>query len=941
MDRGPHLVDALAMKQEWIFAVVPWLWAVPVLAVLAFALWRMWRRLAARRIARFVSEKRFAALLPAVYWRGHAWSFGITAAVLALLAVALARPMYGPLPDYAESKGVDFVVALDVSKSMWVEDVEPNRLQAVKKELSEWITHMAGDRMGLILFAGDAFVQAPITFDYKALDYVLQQSGPKSISLGGTNIPRALEMASHILQTTDPGLRFLVIISDGENLEGDAVGAVRAARAKDGITVFTVGVGTLSGGRVPSVDAHDPALKKEPAARKAFVNNEYGLGVTSRLDSRALRMLAEAGGGRYYEFRPGMKTFDSLRNQSLLPMAQKNRGINVREYREWFQIPLGCAILLLVLQALIPLVKKRANGKSSGVDVVTPDTLSKSSGPRTMIRARKAAVARMAAGASLVFILGSMARADAPVTAPVEEAGRLLAAGKKEEAVDFMRGEVQKDEKNPWLFYNYALTLYRAERFDESVNVFQALRQLPEGAALVERASVQMGNAQVRLGENLKKASNWAGAILALERGLNYYDDSGAGEKLAADARNNRKRAEILLEECLMSAGAAYEAMAEKAATRPEVEEQELRKALQAFERAAEINPKNPEAPKKATEIREKLAQNLAKQAAEISKKADAAEAAKTKKPEEVLAPRSQAVAKLDEALAFSPGNAPIEEQRKAEQNKISDFLTAQAEKMAAPLMEKPKLEVRDQNTLSQAISNLDQALALNPENQKAQDLSSKAKAKLEQSHVETGQAALANIDRPSASPQARLNQANMAVDQFQKALAMNAENKPAQEGLKQAQDRLPEMYAGVGEAEAAKGEEAMKGQTPPGKAEAAKPSAQNLQKAIGHLEKADQNYSMAASFAPPGPELQKRAEEVRAMLTSARDQLDQQSRDKMKENGKGEGEEVAQGNETQPGEANEEANNTTQQLRSMSDLAARAKPNTGDNFWEKKIRDW
>lgn len=930
------------MKQEWIFALVPWLWAVPVLAVLAFALWRLWKRLAARRIARFVSEKRFASLLPAVYWRGHAWSFGITVAVLALLAVALARPMYGPLPDYAESKGVDFVVALDVSKSMWVEDVEPNRLQAVKKELSEWITHMAGDRMGLILFAGDAFVQAPITFDYKALDYVLQQSGPKSISLGGTNIPRALEMASHILQSTDPGLRFLVIISDGENLEGDAVGAVRAARAKDGITVFTVGVGTLSGGRVPLVDAHDPAVKQEAAAgRKGFINNEYGLGVTSRLDSRALRMLAEAGGGRYYEFRPGMKTFDSLRNQSLLPLAQKNRGINVREYQEWFQIPLGCAILLLVLQALIPLVKKRANGKSSGVAVVTPDTLSKSSGPRTMIRARKAVAVRAAAGASLVWILASTAWADAPVAPPMDETERLLAAGKKEEAVDFMRGEVQKDEKNPWLFYNYALTLYRADRFDESVNVFQALRQLPEGAALVERASVQMGNAQVRLGEKLKQSSNWAGAILALERGLNYYDDSGAGEKLAADARNNRKRAEILLEQCLMSAGAAYEVFAEKAADRPEAEEQELRKALQAYERAAEINPKNPEAPKKVSEIREKLAKNLAKQAAEISKKADAAEAAKTKKPEEVLAPRSQAVAKLDEALAFSPGNAPIEEQRKAEQNKISDYLTEQAEKMAAPIMEKPKLDVREQNTLSQAISNLDQALALNPENQKAQDLSSKAKTKLEESHVEMGQTSLANIDRPHSNPQARLNQANMAVDQFQKALAMNAENKPAQEGLKQAQGRLPELYAGVGEAEAAKGEEAMKGQTPPGKAEASKPSTQNMQKAIGFLEKADQNFGMAVSLAPPGPELKKRAEEVRAMLTSARDQLDQQSRDKMKEKGKGEGEEVAQGNEAQPGEANEEANNTTQQLRSMSDLAARAKPNTGDNFWEKKIRDW
>lgn len=927
------------MKQQWIFGVVPWLWTVPFLVLSGFALWKLWRRLAHKRIGRFVSEKRFAQVLPAMHWRGHAWSFAVTVAVLILLALALARPLYGPLPDYAESKGVDFVVALDVSKSMWVEDVEPNRLHAVKKELGEWVARMAGDRMGLILFAGDAFVQAPITFDYKALGYVLQESGPKSVSLGGTNIPRALEMASGLLQSTDRGLRFLIIISDGENLEGDALGAVRAARAKDGITVFTVGVGTLAGGRVPVVDTHNPAARKDGGApRKGFVSNEYGLGVTSRLDSRALRMLAEAGGGRYYEFRPGMNTFESLRNQSLLPMAQKNRGINVQEYREWFQIPLGCAILLLVLQALIPLVKKRANGKSSGVDVVSPDTLSKASGPRTMIRARKAAASKAVAGTVLLWVLVSPVVAQQPPLPPVEEAERLLAAGKKAEAVDFMRAEVQKDEKNPWLFYNYALTLYRAERYDESVTVFQALRQLPEGTELVERASVQMGNAQVLLGEKLKQASNWPGAILALERGLTYYDDS-ASQKMAADARNNRKRAEMLLEECLMAAGAASETWAEKVAGQLEAEEQQLRKALQAYERAAELNPKNEQAAKKVAEVREKLAQNLAKQAAEISKKTDAVQAAGPKKPEEVLVPRGMAVAKLDEALAFSPDNAPIQEQKKAEQNKISDFLTDQAEKQTAKIMEKPKLDVREQNTLSQAIASLDQAQALNPDNQKAADLNAKAKAKLEQSHVETGQAALADIDHAKPNPQAALNRANMAVDQFQKALGMNAENKPAQEGLKQAEARLPELYAAVGESEAGKAQDAMKGQQPPGKAQPAKPSTQDMQKAVGFLEKADQNYGMAVSLAPTSAELQKRAEEIRAMLTSTRDQLDQQSRANMTEPGTEQA--SAEGNESQPGEASEEANNTRQQLRSMSDLAARAKPNTGDNFWEKKIRDW
>jgi Ca-activated chloride channel homolog len=941
------------MKMEWFWAVEPWLWSTPALPLLGFVLWRYWRKKVIRRLELFASSKWLQTTLPAVHWRGRAWHFAATIGTLILLALALARPLHGPLPDHAESKGVDFVIALDVSKSMWVEDVTPNRLQAIKNEMSEWLSTLSGDRMGLVLFAGEAFVQAPITFDYKALDHVLQQAGPQSLSVGGTNIPAAVEAATLLLAKGDPGARFLIIITDGENLEGDALDAVRTAKNRDGINVFTVGVGTLGGGRVPAVDysRKDKDGATSPG-NKRYVSNEYGLGVTSRLDSRALRALAEAGGGRYYEFQPGMKTFDTLRNQSLLPLAHKNRGINVREFQEWFQLPLGCAILLLMLQVLLPRFRKKAPTSATGVNVVSPETLSQAPGPRTMIRARKKGPAKtlpkpvlLPLAFSLLLPLAS-SHGQSPPSDPLTAAETFFTEGKKEDAVTVMRTAFQQDGKNPWLFYNYALTLYRADRFEEAVSTFQALRQSPEGAQFLEKASIQMGNAQVRLGEQLHKGGQLPGAILALERALNYYDDS-AIKKLSADAANNRELARLRLEEYLMKAGKNYQALAKVTAEQLPAQEQNLRHALQAFERAAEVNEKNEEAPQEAAKVREELAQNLAKQAAAISQATDAIQAAAPKKPEEVLKPRTEAVAKLDEALSHSPDNAPIQEQKKAEQAKISDYLTDLAEKQMAKLLDQPKLDVRQQNTVTEAVAKLDQAIALNPENQKAQDLAQKAKSKLEQSHVENGEAALADLaipPGPKPNTQSRLNRGLMAVSQFEKALGLNAESKPAQEGLKKANEILPQLHADVADGEVAKAQAELN-PTPPGQpagAPPAKPSIQNMQKAVGFLEKADQNFSTALAMTPQDGDLQKRADAAKAMLGDARDQLDQQSRAALKEKAEAAGEMAeAEGTNPQEGAEGQTPPQGPPKMLSMSDLAARAKPNTGDNFWDRKIRDW
>ena len=360
------------MNTNFIFADEPWLWAIPGLVILGALLWIISGWVAKRRLARFLYSMPHA--LPA-RWR-RLVPFCVTMIVLLLLVLVLARPLTGPRPGTAERSGVDLVILLDVSKSMLVEDVAPNRLGAVTKELREWLKNSAQDRVSLVPFAGDAFVMSPLTFDYQSLDFVLEEVSPHSITAGGTNVPVAIETATELLDKDNSNARVILLISDGENLEGDALAAASKAFA-DRITILTVGVGTAQGGPVPADDyLRHPEI---PVAKRRFIKDEYGIEVRSRADERTLRGIADATGGRFYSFTPGAGTFRTLQEQSLLPLARKSRAqhINIADYTEWFQIPLGCAILLMAGSAAMPLLRRHQPKSVVGVPIVQPEDLSR------------------------------------------------------------------------------------------------------------------------------------------------------------------------------------------------------------------------------------------------------------------------------------------------------------------------------------------------------------------------------------------------------------------------------------------------------------------------------------------------------------------------------------------------------------------------------------
>ena len=928
-------MDAIAMKTGLIFAGHAWLWALPALAIGGWLLWLWSRRLARRRLARFVDTRLFAAALPTVNWRGKNWRFAISVAVLLLLALTLARPLTGPRPDQAESKGVDFVIALDASKSMWVEDVEPNRLAAVKKELGEWFKTLAGDRAGLVVFAGDAFVQAPVTFDYTALDYVLQQVGPKSVSLGGTNIPRAIEVAEKLLVKHERGSRFLVIISDGENLEGDALAAVRKAYAEQNIRVFTVGVGTLAGGPVPGQDySIVPPSKDGKPLNKQYMQSEYGFRVTSKLDDRALRAVAEAGGGRYCEFKPGQQTFQTLHRQGLLPLARQGRSMDVKDYNEWFQVPLMLAVLLLLALPFIPETKRRTEPKTVGVATVKPTTFS---------RLARRPLSTAGKTLTVAVLLSLVSPLLAQITDPLAEAESLLKEGKADKAVEWMREMAQTNEKDTLMFYNYALTVYRAGRYEEAIKLFQSLQLTAKDAGLLDKIDFQMGNAQVRLGQDLEKRGQMPAAILAYERAVSCYA-AGSGRGV----RDNKALTEAALEGVLVKSGDEQIKSADYFAGRKEwqLEEQRLRNALQAFERATEINPDNKEATEKAVMLRERLVKNLATQAERFAERADQhLEESKKMEPqkknaaiEESLKRRTDAVAKLDQALEVQPENREIAEKKQEQLNKMSDTLTDRAQEGANKSLPKEKLNDYDIENLQQAKKNLDRAQQFNPDNQRAAELNDQVTNRLEQELIERGEQRLelANKFKDTNKAQA-LPQAQNALSNFEKALEVNPDNQCAQEGAEKTREIMPDLLANAAQQDVDNAKKAMeKGNDA---------TAKDLQKAVSHLEKADATMDRALAMdKKQNEDIKKQAEAIRDMLGDTRDKLDQKQRAESQQGGEKDGEKEKPGEEEKGEKPGPDGEKSAPQLKlqSMQDLRPKPKnPKNEDNFWNRKFRDW
>lgn len=317
----------------WLLLVIP----VIILLFLMVLFWRkgVQRKFADRELLRKLSPNRSIA-------KGVLKVLLISLG-LACLAVALANPKFGTKLDTVKREGVDIVFAVDVSKSMLAEDIAPNRLEKSKQLVTQIINNLASDRVGIIAYAGSAFPQLPITTDYSAARMFLQALNTDMVSSQGTAINEAIELAQTYFNDADQTNRILVLISDGEDHEGEIEGIAEQA-AKEGINIYTIGVGTSRGGPIPI---------KRNGVVQSYKKDNNGETVITRLDEDILRKIASAANGAYIDGRVTNEVVTEM-TEVLQNMDKKEfESKQIADFKDQFQWFLGLGLFFLLLEVFL------------------------------------------------------------------------------------------------------------------------------------------------------------------------------------------------------------------------------------------------------------------------------------------------------------------------------------------------------------------------------------------------------------------------------------------------------------------------------------------------------------------------------------------------------------------------------------------------------------
>lgn len=296
-------------------------------------------------INRLGNAQLITKLSETVNWRGRRWRTRLWFVALALVIIALARPRWGAQVEYIERQGVEIMVVLDVSESMLAEDFKPNRLARAKLEITELMDRLDGNEIGLVLFSGAAFIQFPLTSDFATARLFLDSAYPGIISRPGTVIAEAIEIAMTGFNQERSSQKIIVILTDGENHEGDVLEAARQAAA-EGIIIYTIGFGSPNGEPIPEYD-HLGNLK-------GYKQDRMGQTVLTRLDETILQEIVLITNGRYFRATADGREVGQLvaaigdLQTSELEGRFETRGI---ERFQWF---LFLAILALVAAEIIP-----------------------------------------------------------------------------------------------------------------------------------------------------------------------------------------------------------------------------------------------------------------------------------------------------------------------------------------------------------------------------------------------------------------------------------------------------------------------------------------------------------------------------------------------------------------------------------------------------------
>ena len=313
----------------WLLLLVPLFFVVQVLV----------NNLRRRRIRRFGDETLVEAMMPS-YASAKVWlRLSLFSVAFCSFVLALSRPQRGIRLKEQQVTGAEVMIALDVSNSMLAEDYSPNRLERAKLAISQVSEKLRDDRIGLILFAGDSYVQIPLTSDYISARMFLNSITTGSVPVQGTAIGSAIELAMNSFSENSDKSRAIVVITDGENHEDDPVAAAKIA-AEKGIRVFTIGVGSKEGTFIPLSGGN-------------YITDAEGNNVVTRLDDETLQQIAAEGGGLYVQ--------STNREFGLAPIIEQIQNmedkvtttVTYEEYEELYMYFLGVALLFFVVEMLV------------------------------------------------------------------------------------------------------------------------------------------------------------------------------------------------------------------------------------------------------------------------------------------------------------------------------------------------------------------------------------------------------------------------------------------------------------------------------------------------------------------------------------------------------------------------------------------------------------
>lgn len=455
---------------------------VPVLAVIR--LWMMHKR--KTQLRKMGDPALLRLMMPDVSaWRPLV-KFCLLEMALALLAVMLARPQLGTKISKEKRTGIETVIAMDVSNSMRATDVEPSRLERSKMMVERMVDRFRDDKIALIIFAGEAFVQLPITSDYVSAKMFLGSIDPSMIATQGTDMARAISMASESFTKEEGVGKAIVIITDGEDHEGGAVEAAQAAKKK-GMRVYVLGVGSTAGAPVPVRDGAND-----------FIRDNQGNTVMSRLNEDMCRQIAQAGGGAYIHVENNSNAQKQLEDE-LDKLAHKETEAEIYSgYDEQFQA-FGLIILLLIVLEVVLLESKNPLAK------------------RFTFFGNGRKKAPLVALLCMCAAAQGFAQDDRTF---IKEGNKAFRQGNYASAETDYRKAVEKNPQNPQALYNLGNALLAQNKDSAAVEMF-------EKAVRVEKAPLRKAMAYHNIGVTCQKNRLYKEAVEAYKSSLrlNPHDD--------------------------------------------------------------------------------------------------------------------------------------------------------------------------------------------------------------------------------------------------------------------------------------------------------------------------------------------------------------------------------------------------------------------------------